>query len=98
MRNCDKSISDGNTILLFTSQERARHRYIYIGGDTICSFLTNDKIYEYSSKMGNILISISIAIGVENIYFLIRHFKIIRRDRIDNIESLITIQNNSNPI
>ena len=97
MRYCDESISEGKTILLFTSQERARHRYIYIGVDMICSFLTNDKVYEYISNMGNNLIPISIAIGDENMYFLIRHFIFIRRDRIDNNKFLNTIEKNLYP-
>ena len=49
----------------------------------VCSMLTNDKIYEYISNMGNNLIPYSIAIGDENICFLTPHFKFIRRDKID---------------
>ena len=48
-----------------------------------CSFLTNDNIYEYISKLGNNLIPYSIAVGDENIYFLTSHFEFIRRDKID---------------
>ena len=38
----DKSVFDGNFILLKISEENDKHRYFYIGGDMICSFLTND--------------------------------------------------------
>ena len=47
----DKWVFDGNTILLKTSEENHKHRYVYIGGDMICSFLTNDNIYKYISIM-----------------------------------------------
>ena len=40
----DKEVFDGNTILLKVSEENNRHRYVYIGGDQVCSFLTNDRI------------------------------------------------------
>ena len=48
----------------------------------MCSFLTNHKYYEYNSIMGNNPIRYSIAIGMENIYFLTPHFRFIRRDKI----------------
>ena len=35
----DKSVFDRNTILLKISEECCRHKYVYIGGDMICSFL-----------------------------------------------------------
>ena len=65
----DKSVFDGNTILLKISEENDKHRYLYIGGDMICSFLTNDKFYKYISIMGNNQTPYSIAIVWENIYF-----------------------------
>ena len=40
----DKSIIDGNTILLKISEENDRHRYVCIGVNMMCSFLTNDTI------------------------------------------------------
>ena len=43
----DKEFFNGNTILLRVSEENNKHRYVYIGGDMVCSFLTNDKIYKY---------------------------------------------------
>ena len=44
---------DGNTILLKISEENDRHKYVKIGGDMICFFMTSDNIYEYISNMGN---------------------------------------------
>ena len=73
----DKSVFDGNIILLKKSEENDKHRYVYIGGDMVCSFLTNDKIYIYISSVGNNLTPYSIAIGMENIYFLTANFKFI---------------------
>ena len=65
----DKPVFDGNTILLKISEENDKHRYFYIGGDMVCSFLTNDKIYDYISNMGNNLITYTIVIGEENVFF-----------------------------
>ena len=66
---------DGNTILLKINEENDKHRYVYIEGNMFCTFLTNDKIYKYVSNMGNNPIPKSIAIGMENIYFLTPYFK-----------------------
>ena len=79
----DKEVFDGNTILLKIGEENNKHRYVYIGGDKICSFLTNDKIYKYISNMGNNLTPYSIAIGWENIYYLTPYFKFIKKENID---------------
>ena len=79
-RAYDKSVFDGNTILLKISEENDRHRFVSIGGNMQCSFLISDNIYEYTSKMGNNLIPYSIAIGMENIYFLTPHFKFTKRE------------------
>ena len=78
----DKSVFDGNTILLKRSEENNKHRYVYIGGDMLCCFLTNVKIYKYISNMGNNLTPYSIAIGYENIYFLTPHFEFNRNGEI----------------
>ena len=43
----DKEVFDGNTISLKIGEENNKHRYVYIGGDRVCSFLTIDKIYKY---------------------------------------------------
>ena len=85
----NKSVFDGNTILLRISEENGKHRYLYIGGDMICSFLTNDKIYKYMSNMGNNLTPYSIAIGEEIIYFLTPHLNFVRKEEIhydDDVE------------
>ena len=84
----DKPVFDENIILLKTSEENDKHRYLYIGGDMVCSFLTKDKIYKYISIMGNSLIPYSIAIGKENIYFLTPDFQFIKRGNIKNIKSM----------
>ena len=79
----DKEVFNGNTILLKIGEENSRHRYVYIGGDMVCSFLTNNKIYKYISNMGNNLTPCSIAIGWENIYYLTPYFKIIEKENND---------------
>ena len=48
----DNLVDDGNTVLLKINEENDKHRYVFIGGNMICSFLTNDNIYKYISKMG----------------------------------------------
>ena len=48
----DRSVFDGNTVLLKMSEEYGRHRYEFIGGIMIGSFLTKDNIYRYISNMG----------------------------------------------
>ena len=89
----DKAVFDGNTILLEIGRENNKHRYVYIGGDMVCSFLTNDKIYKYISNMGNNLTPYSIAIGHENIYYLTPYFRYCRRENInvDDIDKLFDI-------
>ena len=89
----DKEVFDGNSILLEIGKENIKHKYIYIGGDMICSFLTDDRIYKYISNMGNNLIPYSIAIGWENIYYLTPCFKFIEREKfdIDDIDKLFAI-------
>ena len=95
----DKEFFNGNTILLKVSEENNRHRYVYIGGDKVCSFLTNDKIYKYISNMGNNLSPYSIAIGWENIYYLTPYFKFAKKEKDideDDIDKLFNYQNISN--
>ena len=65
----DKPVFDGKTALLEKSEENKKHRYIYIGGDMVCSFLTNDKTYKNISNMGNNLTPYSKAKGEENLFF-----------------------------
>ena len=89
----DKSVFDGNTILLKISEENGKHRYVYIGGDMICSFLTKDNIDKYISNMGNNLTPYSIAVGRENVYFSTPHFRFIKREKINDNELLKTNKN-----
>ena len=86
----DKSIFDGNTILLKISEEYGRHRYVYIGGNIICSLLINDNIYRYVSNMGNSLTPYNIATGGENVSFLTPHSKFFKRENINDNELLET--------
>ena len=79
----DKACFDGNTILLKVGIENGKNKYVYFGGDMVCSFMTSDNIYEYISNMGNNLSPYSVATGEENYYLLTPNFKIIKKDRID---------------
>ena len=79
----DKGCFDGNTILLKVSKENGKNKYVYIGGDMVCSFMTSDKIYEYFSNMGNNLSPYSFATGEENYYLLAPNFSFIKKDKID---------------
>ena len=85
----NKSVFDGYTILLDMGEENDKHRFIKIGGDMICSFLTDDNIHKYISYMGNNLTPYSIAIGDQIIYILTPHFKLIKRHRIDDNENFV---------
>ena len=80
----DKMRFDGKTILLEVAKENDDYRYIYIGGDMICSFLTDDNLYKYVSNMSNDLFPYSRAIGDKNVYFLTPHFKFISKALIDD--------------
>ena len=93
----DKTVIDGNTILLKISEERNRHRYVYNGGDMVCSFGSNNNIYENISNMGNNLIPYSIAVGDENVYFLTPHFIFVRKNRIKYDYLLRTTENSVDP-
>ena len=79
----DKGCFDGNTILLKVAIENGKNKYVYIGGDMVCSFLTSDNIYEYVSNMGNNLSPYSFATGEENYYLLAPNFSFIKKDKID---------------
>ena len=94
----NREVFDGNTILLYICKENNKHKYVYIGGDMICSFLTNDKIYKYISNMGNNLCPYSIAIGYENIYYFSPYFKNTKIKNIDieDIDKLFDYTNISN--
>ena len=60
-----------------------KNKYVYIGGDMVCSFLTNDRIYEYFSNMENNLSPYSVATGEESYYLLAPNFSFIKKDKID---------------
>ena len=79
----DKKVFAGNTILLKISEENEKHKYVFIGGDMVCSFMTSDNIYEYISNMGNNLCPHSVATGEENYYLLAPSFKFNKKDKIE---------------
>ena len=81
--NMNKSVFDGITNLLKISEENDKHKYVYIGGDTLCCFMTSDNIYEFISKMGNNLCPYGVATGEKNYYLLTPNFKFIKKDKID---------------
>ena len=75
----DRKVFDGKTILLEIARENDKYKYVYIGGDKVCSFLTNGKIYKYISNMGNNLCPYSIAFSWENIYYISPYFRYIKK-------------------
>ena len=79
----DKACLDGNTILLKVGIENGKNKYVFIGGDMVCSFMTSDNIYEYISNMGGNLSPYSFAICKENYYLLTPNFSFIKKDKID---------------
>ena len=79
----DKGCFDGNTILLKVCIENGKNKYVYIGGDKVCSFMTSDNIYEYVSNMGNNLSPYSFATGKGNYYLLAPNFSFIKKDKIN---------------
>ena len=93
----DKSVFDGNNFLLRKGEENYKHRFLKIGGDMVCSSLTDDSIYKYISNMGTNLTPSSIAVGHENIYFLTPHFIFIKREKINDNELLKTKTSSVDP-
>ena len=79
----NESVFDGNTILLQIGEENGRHKYVYIGGDMVCSFMTSDNICEFISNMGNNLCPYSLATCEENYYLFAPNFKLNKKDKID---------------
>ena len=90
----DKACFDGNTILLKVGVENGKNKYVYIGGDMVCSFLTSDNIYYCISNMGNNFSPYSIAIGWENLFYLAPFFKFIKKEKnidINDMDKLFDI-------
>ena len=81
-RAFNKGCFDGNTILLKVGIENGKNKYVYIGGDMVCSFMISDNIYESISNMGNNLCPYSVATGEENYYLLAPNFIFIKKDKI----------------
>ena len=79
---CNQEVFDGKTILSKIGEENNKHSYVYIGGDMICTFLTNDRIYKYISYMGNHLCPYSVATVEENYYFSLQISNLLKRKRL----------------
>ena len=79
----DKAFFDRNTILLKVGIENGENKYVYIGGDMVCSFMTSDNIYETISNMGNNLSPYSMAISEENYFLLTPNFSFIKKEKIE---------------
>ena len=79
----DKACFDGNTILLKIAIENGKNKYVYIGGNMVCSFSTSDNIHIYVSNMGSNLSPYSFATGEDNYYLLAPNFSFIKKDKID---------------
>ena len=79
----DKECFNAKTILLKVGIENGKNNYVYIGGDMVCSIMTNDDIYEDISNMNNNLTPYSFAIGDENYYLLTPNFSFIKKNEID---------------
>ena len=79
----NKKVFAGNTILLKISEEYEKHKYVYIGGDMVCPFMTSNNIYEYISNMANNFCPYSVATGEENYFLLAPNCKFIKKDKIE---------------
>ena len=84
----NKSVFDGNTILLKISGENGRHNFVHISDDMVCSFITSENSYEYISNMGNNLCPYSVATCEENYFLLAPIFQFIIKEEIDYKELL----------
>ena len=70
----DRSFSRGNTILLKLPKNKKTslklNRYVFIEGE-IYEFSTTDEIVKYYSMVGNADVPYPIAVGEENVYFML---------------------------
>ena len=70
----DRSFTRGNTILLKLPKHKKHplklNRYVFIEGE-IYEFSTTDKIVKYYSMVGNADVPYPIAVGEENVYFML---------------------------
>ena len=70
----DRSFTRGNTILLKLPKHKKQplklNRYVFIEGE-IYEFSTTDKIVKYYSMVGNADVPYPIAVGEENVYFML---------------------------
>ena len=70
---------DGNTILL----ECEDSENVHISGLEIFEFRIDEKILDYISLMGNIMIPYTFAVGEKYTYFISTHYKFIENDKIE---------------
>ena len=59
----NKSVFHGHTLLLEISEKNDKHKFVYIGGDMVCSFVTSDNIYEYISNTDIIFYPYNVTTG-----------------------------------
>ena len=78
----DKKMCDGNTILHKISEENEKHKYVYIGGDMVCSFMTSDNIYEYIPKLGIKFCPYSVATVKKITFCWLRILNLLKRIRL----------------
>ena len=93
----DLKVFQGNNILLKISDENDKQRWVNVGCDKVCSFLTNGDMYKYTTKMGNSLTPYRIAIGSEDLYSVTPDFKFFKREMIKNDELLNTNEQSVDP-
>ena len=79
----NKSVFDGNIILLKLSEEKGRNKYVYIGGDMVFSFMTSGNICDFVPNMAINLCPYSVATGEKNYYLLAPNFKFNKKDKVD---------------
>ena len=84
---------DGSTLLL----EFENNEYIYLSGLEIIKFKKNDKIIDYISLMGNIMIPYAIIIGEKYTYFIAHHYKFIENNKIEKESLLNTVDGSLDP-
>ena len=89
----DKLVVNGNNSSLKISEENNKHKHVYVRGDKIFSFITNDQFLNYISNMGNNLVPYNIAVGEEIVYFFSTHCKNTKRINFRYVDFLKTNEN-----
>ena len=84
---------DGNTFLL----QWENNECVYISGLEIFQFNTDDKIIDYISLMGNIMLPYAIILGEKFTKFLCNRYKIIGNDKVEEGTLLNRTDSSSDP-